>query len=177
MKKNIILCLLVSLSTLVGYSGQKKRNPHITQKDSIILRSIIEYESEVPDSNPNRVIAMSHGHMEDNGSIELVNIIILDHYHQLATFSLNYLFLGFKLPVFSDFPFIKPETHKIYESTLTRLFPKEYPKNKTKDILMPMNFDGMSLTLYFKNNNFLKEEWDRRRPIHHKCDTSELIHQ
>jgi hypothetical protein len=153
---------LLLLFTSILYSSciaQEISNPNLTKRDSIILNAVIEYNKRLS-HNPKVAISLVKINSDECNDYDMsIRVSMLTGYDEIKQFKLNYLYLGFEKSIFSNFPFILPVSQKTYETTLRKIYPEEYPKNKSKSFEAPMIIDGDELTLYFCKNTFLRKNW------------------
>jgi hypothetical protein len=132
-----------------------KHTTNISKRDSIISEAITGYDSIMKCKDHNYSIAMRSISLENDTN--LIIIFIVNSYRLIASYDLKYLYIWHDIPVFSDFPFIKPTCQYLYEKNLKKLYPKEYPYYKSKILLGQVSIDVTSLIIEFNKNDYIKK--------------------
>ncbi len=153
--------MLFSL-TIIAITFLACNNPRMSNKERILLSTIKELDSIQGFKSTPFCFAITHWNFHDTTTywIKEIDVITAIKYD-----SLSFLFLDYRMPVFSDFKFIKTANSHDFEMTLKQCFPGQYipgweagPPPEVLDGYLPnflLKFHDDSLV--FKGSN--RDDW------------------
>ncbi len=116
------LIMIFSL-TIIAITFLACNNPRMSYKEKILLSTLKEFDSVRGFKSTPFCFAITHWHFRDTITYWIKEI---DEITAIKYDSLNFLYLDYRMPVFSDFNFIKNVDGHDFEMTLKQYFPGQY---------------------------------------------------
>ena len=158
MKVINLLFIILVLSLLINCHIQN--GDKISETNLLILNNVFEYDSilNLKEIKGNYVIGMMKQISNDT---TIIAVVPLFHFEKIISCKINYLYLGYNVPIFSNFIFIRSENQNVIEKILKKSFPYEYTIDvKNRKIINEMDlchFDSPIMYLFFYKNKFVKK--------------------